>query len=147
MTCKHCRADRAIHRFDDFACPAAGKEARPGQVQRWLSTTYEEVDETPQLLLYDEPTAELDPILSATITEIIATLREHTAVTSLVVTHDRSLALSIADRVAIIMDGRIRAVGIPEDFKRTTDPAITDFLSPLIDLKHPRFKQLENDHE
>ena len=52
MTCKHCRADRAIHRFDDFACPAAGKEARPGQVQRWLSTTYEEVDETPQLLLY-----------------------------------------------------------------------------------------------
>ena len=101
----------------------------------------------PQLLLYDEPTAELDPILSATITEIIATLREHTAVTSLVVTHDRSLALSIADRVAIIMDGRIRAVGVPEDFKRTTDPAIIDFLNPLIDLKHPRFKQLENDHE
>ena len=101
----------------------------------------------PQLLLYDEPTAELDPILGATIIEIIATLREHTAVTSLVVTHDRSLALSIADRVAIIMDGRIRAVGVPEDFKRTTDPAITDFLNPLIDLKHPRFKQLENDHE
>jgi phospholipid/cholesterol/gamma-HCH transport system ATP-binding protein len=101
----------------------------------------------PQLLLYDEPTAELDPILGATIIEIIATLREHTAVTSLVVTHDRSLALSIADRVAIIMDGRIRAVGVPEDFKRTTDPVIIDFLSPLIDLKHPRFKQLENDHE
>ncbi len=101
----------------------------------------------PQLLLYDEPTAELDPILSATITEIIATLRENTAVTSLVVTHDRSLALSIADRVAIIMDGRIRAVGVPEDFKHTTDPVITNFLSPRIDLKHPRFKQLENDHE
>ena len=101
----------------------------------------------PQLLLYDEPTAELDPILGATIIEIIATLREHTAVTSLVVNHDRSLALSIADRVAIIMDGRIRAVGVPEDFKQTTDPAITDFLNPLIDLKHPRFKQLENDHE
>jgi phospholipid/cholesterol/gamma-HCH transport system ATP-binding protein len=101
----------------------------------------------PQLLLYDEPTAELDPILGATITEIIATLRENIAVTSLVVTHDRSLALSIADRVAIIMDGRIRAVGVPEDFKRSTDPLITDFLSPLIDLKHPRFKQLENDHE
>jgi phospholipid/cholesterol/gamma-HCH transport system ATP-binding protein len=101
----------------------------------------------PQLLLYDEPTAELDPILGATIIEIIATLREHIAVTSLVVTHDRSLALSIADRVAIIMDGRIRAVGVPEDFKRTTDPVIANFLSPLIDLKHPRFKQLENDHE
>jgi phospholipid/cholesterol/gamma-HCH transport system ATP-binding protein len=101
----------------------------------------------PQLLLYDEPTAELDPILSATITEIIATLREHTAVTSLVVTHDRTLALSIADRVAIIMDGRIRQVGVPADFRHTTDPAIANFLNPVIDVKNPRFKQLENTNE
>jgi phospholipid/cholesterol/gamma-HCH transport system ATP-binding protein len=101
----------------------------------------------PQLLLYDEPTAELDPILSATITEIIGTLREQSAITSLVVTHDRSLALSIADRVALIMDGRIRAVGVPDDFKHTTDPTIANFLNPIIDLKNPRFKQLEKDHE
>jgi phospholipid/cholesterol/gamma-HCH transport system ATP-binding protein len=101
----------------------------------------------PQLLLYDEPTAELDPILSATITEIIATLREQIAVTSLVVTHDRSLALSIADRVAIIMDGRIRAIGVPADFKQTTDPAINNFLHPIIDPKNPRFRQLEKDNE
>jgi phospholipid/cholesterol/gamma-HCH transport system ATP-binding protein len=101
----------------------------------------------PQVLLYDEPTAELDPILGATICEIIATLREQIAVTSLVVTHDRSLALGIADRVAIIMDGRIRAVGVPADFKNPTDPAIVDFLNPTIDLKNPRFKKLENTHE
>jgi phospholipid/cholesterol/gamma-HCH transport system ATP-binding protein len=101
----------------------------------------------PQLLLYDEPTAELDPILSATIIEIIATLREYTTVTSFVVTHDRALALSIADRVAIIMDGRIRAVGVPDDFKHTTDPVISNFLNPVIDLKNPRFKQLETNYE
>lgn len=101
----------------------------------------------PQLFLYDEPTAELDPILSATISEIIATMREHTAVTSFVVTHDRALALSIADRVAIIMDGRIRAVGKPEDFRNPTDPAIVDFLHPVIDPKNPRFKQLETTNE
>lgn len=101
----------------------------------------------PQLFLYDEPTAELDPILSATISEIIATMREHTAVTSFVVTHDRALALGIADRVAIIMDGRIRAVGVPDDFRNSTDPAIVDFLNPVIDPKNPRFKKLETNNE
>ncbi|HET7537879.1 MAG TPA: ATP-binding cassette domain-containing protein [Candidatus Didemnitutus sp.] len=101
----------------------------------------------PQLLLYDEPTSELDPVMSATISEIIATLREQTAVTSIVVTHDRSLALSIAERVAIIMDGRIRATGTPADFAHPKDQAIANFLNPVIDVKNPRFKHLENIHE
>ncbi len=101
----------------------------------------------PQLLLYDEPTSELDPVMSATITEIIATLREQTAVTTIVVTHDRSLALGIADRVAIIMDGQVRATGRPDEFKQPTDPAIANFLNPVIDVKNPRFKQLEHSYE
>ncbi len=101
----------------------------------------------PQLLLYDEPTSELDPVMSATISEIIATLREQTAVTSIVVSHDRAMALAIADRMAILMDGRIRATGVPGDFQHPADPAIANFLSPTIDLKNPRFRQLENDHE
>jgi phospholipid/cholesterol/gamma-HCH transport system ATP-binding protein len=101
----------------------------------------------PQLLLYDEPTSELDPVMSATITEIIAALREHTAVTTIVVTHDRDLARSIADRIAIIMDGRIRAIGQVADFAHPTDPAIANFFNPTINLQNPRFRQLENDHE
>jgi len=101
----------------------------------------------PQLLLYDEPTSELDPVMSATISEIIATLREQTAVTSIVVTHDRTLAMNIAERVAFMMDGRIRAVGRPDEFKQPTDPVIANFLHPVIDLKNPRFKQLEHSHE
>lgn len=101
----------------------------------------------PQLLLYDEPTSELDPVMSATLTEIIATLREQTAVTSIVVTHDRDLAFNIADRIAFVMDGKIRGVGTPAEFKNPTDPIIANFLNPVIDLKNPRFKQLENNHE
>ncbi len=101
----------------------------------------------PQLFLYDEPTSELDPVMSATISEIIGTLREQTAVTSIVVTHDRLLALSIADRIALIMDGRIVSIGTPADFKNSADPVIANFLNPVIDLKNPRFKQLENNHE
>jgi phospholipid/cholesterol/gamma-HCH transport system ATP-binding protein len=101
----------------------------------------------PQLLLYDEPTSELDPVMSATLTEIIATLREQTAVTSVVVTHDRDLAFAIADRMAFVMEGHIQGVGTREDFKNPTDPVIANFLNPVIDLKNPRFKQLENSHE
>jgi phospholipid/cholesterol/gamma-HCH transport system ATP-binding protein len=101
----------------------------------------------PQLLLYDEPTSELDPVMSATITEVIAALRDQTSVTTIVVSHDRDLALSIADRMAIIMDGRIRATGVIADFAHPADPDIANFLKPTIDLKNPRFKQLENDHE
>lgn len=97
----------------------------------------------PQLLLYDEPTSELDPVMSATLTEIIATLREQTAVTSIVVTHDRDLAFNIADRVAFMMDGRIQGLGPRTDFKTPADPVIANFLNPVIDLKNPRFKQLE----
>ena len=101
----------------------------------------------PQLLLYDEPTSELDPVMSATLSEIIATLREQTAVTSIVVTHDRDLAINIADRIAIIMDGKLLAIGPTADFKAPKDPVIANFLNPVIDLKNPRFKQLEHSHE
>lgn len=100
----------------------------------------------PQLLIYDEPTSELDPVMAATIGEVIATLREQTAVTSIVVTHDRDLAMNIADRVAFIFDGKIHAIGTPADFRNAKDPAIANFLNPVIDLKNPRFK-LENNHE
>ena len=97
----------------------------------------------PQLLLYDEPTSELDPVMSATISEIIGTLKNEYSVTSIVVTHDRELALTIADRIAILMDGKIVTLATPAQLRTSTDPRITDFLNPKIDVKHPRFKQLE----
>ena len=97
----------------------------------------------PQLLLYDEPTSELDPVMSASISEIIASLREEYHVTSLVISHDRDLALAIADRVGLLMEGELIFVGTPAALKESKDPRIVDFLSPKIDLHHPRFKQLE----
>jgi phospholipid/cholesterol/gamma-HCH transport system ATP-binding protein len=98
----------------------------------------------PQLLLYDEPTSELDPVMSATIIEIIATLKQEFGVTSIVVSHDRDLALTIADRVAILMKGKLRTVATPAELRKSNDPAIDDFLNPQIDLKHPRYQQLES---
>jgi phospholipid/cholesterol/gamma-HCH transport system ATP-binding protein len=101
----------------------------------------------PQLLLYDEPTSELDPVMSATISEIIATLKDEYKVTSIVVTHDRDLALSISDRVGIILNGKLVHVGPPSELKTPKDPRIADFLNPKIDIKHPRYKALESESE
>src|SRR3954462_10140082 len=97
----------------------------------------------PQLKLYDEPTSELDPVMSATISEIIATLKEQYHVTTIVVSHDRDLALNIADRVGILMGGKLVSLGPPSELRAPTDPRVADFLNPKIDLKNPRFKQLE----
>ncbi|MFO1451461.1 MAG: ATP-binding cassette domain-containing protein [Opitutaceae bacterium] len=101
----------------------------------------------PQLILYDEPTSELDPVMSATIAEIIATLKEQFTVTTVVVSHDRDLALTIADRVAVLHQGKLRAVQPPAELRKNTDPIINDFLNPQIDVRNPRFKQLEANHE
>lgn len=101
----------------------------------------------PQLLLYDEPTSELDPIMSATISEIIATLKTEFQVTSIVVSHDRDLALTIADRIAILMQGKLRTISTPSDLLLVKDPMVKDFLNPKIDLQNPRYKHLEAHHE
>lgn len=97
----------------------------------------------PQLMLYDEPTSELDPVMGATISEIIATLKDQYHVTSIVVSHDRDLALSIADRVGILMGGKLLFLGQPAELHQPKDPRVADFLHPVIDVKNPRFKQLE----
>jgi phospholipid/cholesterol/gamma-HCH transport system ATP-binding protein len=92
----------------------------------------------PQLMLYDEPTSELDPVMSATISEIIATLKDEYHVTTIVVSHDRDLALNIADRV-----GKLVFLGPPSELRTPQNPQIADFLNPRIDLRNPRFKKLE----
>jgi phospholipid/cholesterol/gamma-HCH transport system ATP-binding protein len=83
----------------------------------------------PQLILYDEPTSELDPLSAVVIGEEILELNRRTGVTSLIVTHDRDLAFGIADRLAVINDGRILKIGTPEEVKRFEDPLIRKFLN------------------
>jgi phospholipid/cholesterol/gamma-HCH transport system ATP-binding protein len=87
----------------------------------------------PQLILYDEPTSELDPLSAVTIGEEILDLKERTHVTSLVVTHDRDLAFGVADRIAIMHEGNILTIGTPAEVRRYSDPLVQRFLT--IDFK------------
>jgi phospholipid/cholesterol/gamma-HCH transport system ATP-binding protein len=90
----------------------------------------------PQLLLYDEPTSELDPMMAVVISEEILQLNERIGVTSIVVSHDRDLAFGVADRIGIIFDGRILFVGTPEEVKRHSDPKIKEFIHADFKRKH-----------
>lgn len=97
----------------------------------------------PQLILYDEPTSELDPILAATTSELIATLARETGATSLVVTHDRDLALAIADHVGLLIGGRLVFKGTPAELQASDAPMVREFMNPRIDLNNPRFRKKE----
>jgi phospholipid/cholesterol/gamma-HCH transport system ATP-binding protein len=95
----------------------------------------------PQLILYDEPTSELDPLSAVAVGEEILKLKKNISVTSIVVTHDRDLAFGVADRIAIINEGRIITVGAPDEVKRFNDPLVQKFLN--ADFKRePQTKNL-----
>jgi phospholipid/cholesterol/gamma-HCH transport system ATP-binding protein len=95
----------------------------------------------PQMILYDEPTSELDPLSAVVIGEEILKLQQRIQVTSLVVSHDRDLAFGVADRIAVIAEGRILTIGTPDEIKRFNDPLVQKFLH--ADFKHePQSKSL-----
>ncbi len=83
----------------------------------------------PELILYDEPTSELDPLMAVTIGQEIVNMRRRIHATSVVVSHDRDLAFGIADRIAIMHLGRILCVGSANEIRATTNPVIQEFLN------------------
>jgi phospholipid/cholesterol/gamma-HCH transport system ATP-binding protein len=82
----------------------------------------------PDVILYDEPTAGLDPIVSDSINKLIRRLQAELHVTSIVVTHDMVSCNHIADRVALLNEGRIYFTGNTQDLRAATDPIVRDFV-------------------
>ena len=82
----------------------------------------------PSYILYDEPTTGLDPIMSDSIDNLIKDLSEKLNVTSIVVTHDMYSVKNVADKVAMIHDGKIYFVGKPQELLTSDDPVIIDFI-------------------
>ena len=92
----------------------------------------------PQLILYDEPTSELDPLSAVVIGEEILKLKSEIHVTSIVVSHDRELAFGVADRIAIINEGCIITIGTPDEVKRFNDPLVQNFLRADFKRETPK---------
>ena len=92
----------------------------------------------PELVLFDEPTAGLDPITTETIDDLIIQLREKQKVTSIIVTHEMESAFAVATRMAFLYEGRIILEGTPEEFRHSATPIISKFLSSYS--KHDRAK-------
>jgi phospholipid/cholesterol/gamma-HCH transport system ATP-binding protein len=89
------------------------------------------VADTPDILLYDEPTTGLDPLNVRRINELILQLRAELHVTSVVVTHDLTSAFMVSDRLAMLAQGHIVAVDERTAFRRSSVPAVREFLSAM----------------
>jgi phospholipid/cholesterol/gamma-HCH transport system ATP-binding protein len=83
----------------------------------------------PALLLYDEPTAGLDPLTSTTVTDLLQRLQRELHVTSVVVSHDIRAMLRIADRVGLLRDGAFAFLGAPEAMRESVEPYTRAFLA------------------
>ncbi len=83
----------------------------------------------PKILLYDEPTTGLDPIMADAINELIVDLRERLKITSVAITHDMVSAYKIADRIAMLYEGKIIQVGTPEEIRNTDNPVVRQFIT------------------
>jgi phospholipid/cholesterol/gamma-HCH transport system ATP-binding protein len=82
----------------------------------------------PEILLYDEPTTGIDPIMADAINGLIVQMREKLNVTSIAITHDMKSAYKIADRIAMLFQGKIIEVGTPEEIKNSPNPIVQQFI-------------------
>jgi len=83
----------------------------------------------PRVVLYDEPTTGLDPITTDYVDEMIVTAKEKLGVTSMVISHDIASSFKVADRLAVLYDGRIASQGTPDEVRRSEHPHVKKFLS------------------
>jgi phospholipid/cholesterol/gamma-HCH transport system ATP-binding protein len=83
----------------------------------------------PELILFDEPSAGLDPVIGSVINELIISLTEKSKVTSIIVTHEMDSAFRIGTRMAMLYQGKIIEEGEAEEFKRSKNPVVAQFLS------------------
>ena len=83
----------------------------------------------PELILFDEPSAGLDPVISSVIDELIISLTERSRTTSIIVTHEMESAFRIGTRMAMLYEGKVIEDAAPDEFKRSKNPVVQQFLS------------------
>ncbi len=105
----------------------------------------------PEIVLYDEPTTGLDPIMADAINDLIIELHDKLKITSIAVTHDMTSVYKIATCVAMLYNGKIVQIGTPEQIKNTKDPVVRQFITgsasgPMTDVAFKSLEQIQGDH-
>jgi len=85
----------------------------------------------PEIILYDEPTTGVDPITADSINDLIKELHDKLKVTSIAVTHDMKSAYKIADKIAMLYQGRIIAEGTADEIQNSDNPVVHQFINGL----------------
>jgi phospholipid/cholesterol/gamma-HCH transport system ATP-binding protein len=83
----------------------------------------------PEIILFDEPTVGLDPLLSGNVDDLILDLKRRVGCTNVVVTHDLITAFRVADRIGMFHEGRIIAQGTPEEFRQSQEKVVQEFVA------------------
>jgi len=89
----------------------------------------------PKYILYDEPTTGLDPVTAATIDALMVRMREQLHVTGIVITHDMRSAYTVGTRIAMLYEGKVRAVGTIDEIQHSTDPIVRQFIEGRATLE------------
>ncbi len=103
----------------------------------------------PEIILYDEPTSGLDPIMGATIDDLVNDTRDALGVSQIVVTHDIGSAYRIADRIGLLFEGEIIALGTPDDIRNHSDPIVKQFVNgesegPITEILEEKKRAAQN---
>lgn len=127
------RTDEALERVglqgtrDKFPADLSGGMRKRAGIARAIVSR-------PDILLYDEPTSGLDPVTGAVIDGLMVRLKREMGATGILITHDIQSAFRVADRVALLNEGRLHAAGAPDDFRASDDPLIRAFLEGRAEL-------------
>lgn len=112
---------------DRYPAEISGGQRKRAGIARAIATR-------PRYLLYDEPTTGLDPVTTTVIGRLMLRLREEIGATGLVVTHDLGTAYEVADSMAFLHRGRIRAHGTPSEMRVSPDPVVRAFIEGAPEL-------------
>ncbi len=116
---------------DRYPAEISGGQRKRAGIARAIATR-------PRYLLYDEPTTGLDPVTTTVIGRLILRLREEIGATALVVTHDLATAYEIADSMAFLHEGRVRARGAPGEVRVSPDRVVRSFIEGAPELMEDR---------
>ncbi|HAO98691.1 MAG TPA: ABC transporter ATP-binding protein [Fibrobacteres bacterium] len=128
----------AVEKLNQVHLPAEARLKMPSELSGGMKKRValaRAIAMNPEILLYDEPTTGLDPITADVINDLILDMQRELGVTSLVVTHDMVSAYKVANRIAMLHEGRIIFSGTPDEIRATDNPHVRQFINGQRELK------------